>query len=167
MIHLSNAPIFLAFLQKYFRLSKSKYHHGNFEDHFYIAGKCNCNQKDCATVLLKRRSSCRSKTVVEDEILAPKGIVYAHNNLESGYVEIECVSHSFPFRLEINKLFPKAGHIGNHRFSKKPARKKIDEKDKAQLKRYFSNKMSLYENIFYDRMDFRANEDTKLFQHVR
>lgn len=167
MIHLSNAPIFLAFLQKYFRFSKSKYHHGDFSNHFYIAGKCNCNQKDCGTVILKRRNSCKNKNIIEDLQLSAKGIFHVHDDLENGYFEVEAIYYNFPFKNEINKLFPKNGRLGKHRFSKKPTKKKINAQDKMQLKRYFNNKMSRYEELFYNGIGYRGIKSFKSFQHVR
>lgn len=169
MIHLSQAPIFLKFLQKYFRLSQSKYYHGNFSDHFYIAGKCNCNQKDCGTVLLKRRSSCSTKSIIEieDKMCSSKGFIFVNDYLGDGYVEIECIAHKFPFKFEINKLFPKNGKLGNHRFSKKLTHKKIGAQDEIKLKRYFNPKMSQYEKRFFDGLDKDATTNMKLFQYVR
>lgn len=50
MILLNNTPMFLEFLLKNLQdITKQE-----LVKNFYIEGRCNCNQSDCATVYLKK-----------------------------------------------------------------------------------------------------------------
>lgn len=161
MIHLNNAPIFLEFLANNLKkISKEA-----IANNFYIAGKCNCNQSDCATVMLKKRknSAIDENTLVID-VKNAKGIIYFHW-LDDEYVEVEAILYKYPFKYEINRLFPKNGRLSK-RTPTKATMKKIKGNDKRNLKRYFNNKMSLYEEKMFYRSDYKSSSNIKLFARV-
>ena len=73
----------------------------------------------------------------------------------------------FPHKHEINQLLNKNGKIIKSLQVKKCKRKKIDAKKKIELKRYFNDKISLYEELIYTRLCSRGAPKHSLFQHVR
>lgn len=161
MIHLHQAPIFLEFLLKNLKISKE-----TLVNNFYISGKCNCNQRDCATVILKKRkNSPIDEDRLEIDIQSTKGFIDFHW-LSKEYLEIEAIDYKYPFKYEINRLFPKNGK-STRSIPKKTKLQKINPKEYQNLKRYLNNKMSLYEKKLYDGLDFRAIRGQKLFAYVR
>lgn len=165
MIHLNKAPIFLEFLQKVFDSTEEKYYHKSIADEFYIVGKCNCNQSDCASVILKKRTPWKKEIEVCGASLR-KGYVNIFI-LEDNYLEIECIYHKFPHKYEINRLLNKNGKTSESLQVKRCKKKKIDNKNKMKLRRYFNNKMSLYESLIYERLDYRSCSGQRLFQHLK
>ena len=101
MIHLNDAPILLDFLSKKIKDTTIQ----SLVENFYISGKCNCNQSDCATVVLKKRRSINIDRF-EFDIQSSEGFVDFHW-IDDEYLEIECLCHTFPHKFEINRLFPK------------------------------------------------------------
>ena len=167
MIHLNKAPIFLEFLQKVFDNTDEKFYHKSISDEYYIAGKCGCNASHCATVILKKRRPWKKK-IEQDTypVYVGKGYV-SICVFNKDYVEIECTLVKFPHKHERNQLLNKNGKIIKSLQVKKCKRKKIDAKKKIELKRYFNDKISLYEELIYTRLCSRGAPNHSLFQHVR
>lgn len=162
MIHLHNAPIFLEFLTHNLKnISKD-----TIVNNFYISGKCNCNQSDCSTVILKKRkNSSINEENLQIDIKSLKGMVDFHW-LDDEYLEIEAICYKYPFKYEINRLFPKSGRLSKTTPFKVKNRK-IKARDKKHLKQYLKSKMSLYEKKIYDGLDYRATRERKLFAHKK
>jgi len=163
MIHLNNAPIFLEFLANNLKISKA-----TIANNFYISGKCNCNQSDCATVILKKRKNSsidKNKLELDIQIENIKGVFNFHW-FDDEYIEIEAILYKHPFKNEINKLFPKSGILSKITPTKVKL-KKMKENDKLNLKRYCNKKMSLYEKKMFYQLDYKACSGKKLFAHIR
>ena len=160
MIHLNQTPIFLEFLTFNLKISKE-----TIANNFYISKRCNCNQTDCATVILKKRkNSPINEENLQIDIQNSKGFIHFH--WYDDELDIEAIYYKFPFRYEINRVFPKSGRLGKI-IPKKAKKKKIKASDRQNLKRFLNNKMSPYEEKRLYRSDYRAWRDGKLFAHVR
>jgi len=168
MYLLNNTPIFFEFFKRTMNLFDDKPKLSNkLENEFFISGKCNCNQRDCATVYLKRRKNY--KKWKEDEygncLDTYKGFVTI-NLYEKYFLEVESIDYKvFPYKYEINRLFKNKKHRNSHsRISKK-----LTKKDKLNLDRYFrlNKRLSLYEETIKNNFDFRAIQSQELFSHVR
>lgn len=168
MYSLNKTPIFLEFLKKTLNsidheLNLLK----NLENEFFIVGRCNCNQSDCATVYLKRRKNWKlwREDDYYDSLHTYKG--YVNINLYAkNYLEIESIVYKdYPYKYEINKLFGKKKNI--NKSSKKF--KKLTKKDKNSVDKYFKfmKRVSLYEETFKNQLDFRATKNQKLLCRVR
>lgn len=169
MYLLNEAPIFLEFFKKTMNLIEDKPKISRkFENEFYIAGKCNCNQSDCATVILRRKKEWSKKDGYGAQLNTFKGYVNI-NLLDNGYLEVECTAYKeFPHKYEINKLFAKKKYINKSypRISKRI--KNLTKKEKNKINRYFKfkNRVSLYEQSIYDKLDYRSTKNSKLFNHA-
>lgn len=166
MYLLSETPILLDFLYRLFRHNRRKYSKKQLIQDFYLAEKCNCNQADCATVFLKKR---RHSKYIENIDFTDEHKGYIHDNhLEDDYIEIECIVYRFPFKSELNKLFPKNNYISKHKPRLKYKNKHIAKRDKKKLEQYFRSGSSIYERKILGELDYKAYRDyRRLFQHVR
>ena len=53
MYLLNDTPVFLEFLKRFFKFAKIELKNRKIQNKLFIYSKCNCGQKNCATVYLK------------------------------------------------------------------------------------------------------------------
>lgn len=124
-IPLSKAPLLLHFIEQILQFDGHLKIECDFANEFFIVGRCECSQKNCSTVYLKRDAAWNEEVLGSSQIIdTSKGMVifYCGHN---GILEVEALLYNFfPYRYELDRIF-------SNDFT--PASKN----EKAAFRRYF------------------------------
>ena len=139
MYLLNKTPIFLEFLKRFMSKAGYVFKDENIQNRLFLHSKCNCGQKDCATVYLKSKKPFKEEIQGANIIETNKGFFIVHI-LEDGYFEFEALLYEkFPYKNEIDKCFHKQKKINQIVPIKRKIVKKLSKKDKENLHRYFKD----------------------------
>ena len=107
MYLLNNTPIFLEFFKRFCKFAGFEFKNKKIQNKLFFHSKCNCGQKDCATVYLKSKKPFKEEIQGANIIETNKGFFIVHI-LEDGYFEFEALLYEkFPYKNEIDKCFHK------------------------------------------------------------
>ena len=130
MIKITQAPIFLEFLKRFIKDMKLEFDF-DIEKELFIIGHCKCNQKDCATVYLKRAKPWTEEQEGVYDYFTNKGLLLFHIN-ENGYFELEALEYEkFPYRQEVISLLYKKPKKNSRQ------KKNLSLENLASLDKYF------------------------------
>ena len=137
MYLLNDTPIFLEFLKRFCKLGGLEFKNKKIQNKLFFHSKCNCGQKDCATVYLKSKIPFKEKFLGFQIIQTNKGF-FIINILENGYFEFEALQYeSFPYKQEIDKYFHKRKRINKFFPVKRKKIEKLSKVDKQNIHKYF------------------------------
>ena len=158
MYLLNNTPIFSEFIKRFCKFAGYEFKNHNFYNNLFLYSKCNCGQKDCATVYLKSKKPFKEEIREIDIIETNKGLFFI-NILEDGYFDFEALRSDFyPYKKEIDKYLLKQ-KINNKIPIKRKYTKKLSKKDKLNLHKYFWNLKFKEPNIInLGEIDFGDNK---------
>lgn len=137
MYLLNDTPVFLEFLKRFFKFAKIELKNRKIQNKLFIYSKCNCGQKNCATVYLKSNRPFKEKVQGIYFFDTNKGYFIIHI-LEDGCFDFEALCYEkFPYKKEIDEYFKdkKAIHDIVPRARKKI--KNLTTKDNQMLHKYF------------------------------
>ena len=139
MYLLNDTPIFLEFFKRFCKFAGYEFKNRKIQNKLFFHSKCNCGQKDCATVYLKSKKPFKEEIQGANIIETNKGFFIVHI-LEDGYLEFEALLYEkFPYKNEIDKYFHKQKKINQIVPIKRKIVKKLSKKDKENLHRYFKD----------------------------
>lgn len=139
MYLLNNTPIFLEFFKRFCKFAGFEFKNKKIQNKLFFHSKCNCGQKDCATVYLKSKKPFKEEIQGANIIETNKGFFIVHI-LEDGYFEFEALLYEkFPYKNEIDKCFHKRKKINQIVPIKRNEIKKLSKKDKENLHQYFKD----------------------------
>lgn len=139
MYLLNDTPIFLEFFKRFCKFAGYEFKNRKIQNKLFSHSKCNCGQKDCATVYLKSKKPFKEEIQGANIIKTNKGFFIVHI-LEDGYFEFEALLYEkFPYKNEIDKYFHKQKKINQILPIKRKVVKKLSKKDKENLHRYFKD----------------------------
>ena len=139
MYLLNNTPIFSEFIKRFCRFAGYEFKNHNFYNNLFLYAKCNCGQKDCATVYLKSKNPFKEEVQRIDIIETNKGFFFVHI-LDNGYFDFEALRYNFyPYKKEIDTYFSKRKKIDKKILIKRIYTKKLSKKEKVNLHKYFWN----------------------------
>ena len=102
-IQLKQAPILHQFLQRLFAFDEIEMRFDIGEE-LLIESRCECTDKDCATVYLKRVKEWDKKMQGSRLINTTKGLIILHF-YEDGYFEVEALCYKkYPYKQEIQRV---------------------------------------------------------------
>ena len=117
------------------------------QNRLFLHSKCNCGQKDCATVYLKSKKPFKEEIQGANIIETNKGFFIVHI-LEDGYFEFEALLYKkYPYKKEIDKFFNKKRKIDKKLPKIKTKVKKISDKNMKKIDDYFKDLEFLKPNI--------------------
>ena len=147
MYLLNDTPIFLEFFKRFCRFAGYEFKNKKIQNKLFFHSKCNCGQKDCATVYLKSKKPFKEEIQGSQIIETNKGFFIVHI-LEDGYFEFEALQYEgFPYKEEIDKYFNKQKNIEEISPNKRNKIKKLSKKDKQNLDQYFKDLEFMKPNI--------------------
>ena len=113
----------------------------------FLHSKCNCGQKDCATVYLKSKKPFKEESTGINIFNTNKGYIIVHI-LDDGYFEFEALIYKkYPYKKEIDKFFNKKRKIDKKLPKIKTKVKKISDKNMKKIDNYFIDLEFLEPNI--------------------
>ena len=113
----------------------------------FLHSKCNCGQKDCATVYLKSKKPFKEESTGINIFNTNKGYIIVHI-LDDGYFEFEALLYKkYPYKKEIHKFFNKNRKIDKKLPKIKTKVKKISDKNMKKIDNYFIDLEFLEPNI--------------------
>ena len=111
MYLLNNTPIFLEFFKRFCKFAGFEFRNKKIQNKLFFHSKCNCGQKDCATVYLKSKKSFKKESTGINIFNTNKGYIIVHI-LDDGYFEFEALIYKkYPYKNEIDKFFNKKRKI--------------------------------------------------------
>lgn len=163
MYLLNDTPIFLEFLNRFFKLSGIEFKNKKIQNKLVIHSKCNCSQKNCATVYLKSKKAFKEEIQGSQIIETNKGFFIVHI-LEDGSFEFEALQYEkFPYKNEIDKYFTKIRITDDIFPVKRKKVKNLSKKDKLLLHKYFRDLKFNKPNIVdLGEVDFQDFTDEQL-----
>ncbi len=167
MYSLTQTPIFLEFLYRVIgSINGKEYPKIKLEDQFFIIDRCKCNQRDCASVILKSKKPLVDVGAKETFNMR-RGYVFL-NILSRNELEIECINYmDFPHKDEIRKLVKTKGEATKVHVKSGQKKKKLSYEHKKKIDSFFKKTTSVYEKELKEGMDKSAFSGVKLFCHVR
>ena len=159
MYLLNDTPIFLEFFKRFCKFAGYEFKNKKIQNKLFFHSKCNCGQKNCATVYLKSKKPFKEEIHGSQIIETNKGFFIIHI-LEDGYFEFEALLYEkFPYKNEIDKYFYKKRKINEILPIKRKDIKKLSKKDKENLHKYFKDLKFRKPNIIdLGEIDFEENE---------
>uniref|UniRef100_UPI0040472FBE hypothetical protein n=1 Tax=Aliarcobacter sp. TaxID=2321116 RepID=UPI0040472FBE len=128
MYLLNDTPIFLEFFKRFCKFAGYEFKNKKIHNKLFLHSKCNCGQKNCATINLKSKKPFKKKIQRSQIIETNKGFFIIHF-LKNGFFEFEALLYKkFPYKNEIDKYFHKRKKI-----------KKLSIKDRQNLHKYFKD----------------------------
>ena len=105
----------------------------NIQNRLFLHSKCNCKQKDCATVYLKSKKPFKKESTGINIFNTNKGFFVVHI-LDDGFFEFEALLYKkYPYKKEIDKFFNKKRKIDKKLPKIKTKVKKISEIGRAHV----------------------------------
>jgi len=131
MIKITQAPIFLEFLKRFFKYANLELGF-DIEKELFITGHCTCKEKDCATVYLKRIKPWKEEKLGVYDYNTNKGYILIHLD-DNGFLEIEALCfEKYPYKQEILDLFYKKPKKNTNK------KKSLTFENLASLTKYFN-----------------------------
>ena len=147
MYLLNNTPIFLEFIKRFCKFAGYEFKNHNFYNNLFLYSKCNCGQKDCATVYLKSKKPFKEESTGINIFNTNKGYIIVHI-LDDGYFEFEALLYKkYPYKNEIDKFFNKKRKIDKKLPKIRTKVKKISDKNMKKIDDYFKDLEFLKPNI--------------------
>ena len=147
MYLLNKTPIFLEFLKRFMNKTGYVFKDEIIQNRLFLHSKCNCGQKDCATVYLKSKKSFKKESTGINIFNTNKGYIIVHI-LDDGYFEFEALLYKkYPYKNEIDKFFNKKRKIDKKLPKIKTKVKKISDKNMKKIDDYFKDLEFLEPNI--------------------
>ena len=104
MVRISDTPIFFTFFKRFLAFTGELEFAFDMENEFFLQGYCKCEQKDCATVYLKRTKNWKKKNLGSYLYNTNRGMVIVHL-LDDGALEFEALEYEFPYKREVEYAF--------------------------------------------------------------
>ena len=166
MYPLNDTPIFLEFLKRFCKFAGYEFKTININNKLFLHSKCNCGQKNCATVYLKSEVLFKEEIQGVRIIETNKGFFFVHI-LEDNYFEFEALLYEkFPYKNEIDKYFHKKRKINEILPIKRKEIKKLSKNDKQNLHKYFKGLEFRKPNII-DLGEVNFDEHDELFEEEK
>ena len=147
MYLLNKTPIFLEFLKRFMSKAGYVFKDENIQNRLFLDSKCNCGQKDCATVYLKSKKPFKEDATGINIFNTNKGF-FVVNILDDGFFEFEALLYKkYPYKKEIDKFFNKNRKIDKKLPKIKTKVKKISDKNMKKIDDYFKDLEFLEPNI--------------------
>ena len=147
MYLLNKTPIFLEFLKRFMNKAGYVFQDEIIQNILFLHSKCNCGQKDCATVYLKSKKPFKEESTGINIFNTNKGYIIVHI-LDDGYFEFEALIYKkYPYKKEIDKFFNKKRKIDKKLPKIKTKVKKISDKNMKKIDNYFIDLEFLEPNI--------------------
>jgi hypothetical protein len=144
---LNKTPIFLEFLKRFMDKAGYVFKDENIQNRLFLDSKCNCKQKDCATVYLKSKKPFKKESSRINIFNTNKGYIIVHI-LDDGFFEFEALLYKkYPYKKEIDKFFNKNRKIDKKLPKIKTKVKKISDKNMKKIDDYFKDLEFLEPNI--------------------
>ncbi|WWW10770.1 hypothetical protein V7P26_07030 [Arcobacter cryaerophilus gv. pseudocryaerophilus] len=119
----------------------------NIQNRLFLDSKCNCGQKDCATVYLKSKKPFKKESKRINIFNTNKGFFVVHI-LDDGFFEFEALLYKkYPYKKEIDKFFNKNRKIDKKIPKIKTKVKEISDKNMKKIDDYFKDLEFLEPNI--------------------
>ena len=117
------------------------------QNRLFLHSKCNCGQKDCATVYLKSKKPFKEESTGINIFNTNKGFFVVHI-LDDGFFEFEALLYKkYPYKKEIDKFFNKNRKIDKKIPKIKTKVKEISDKNMKKIDDYFKDLEFLEPNI--------------------
>ncbi|MGJ0313332.1 hypothetical protein [Aliarcobacter cryaerophilus] len=137
MYILNKTPIFLEFLKRFMDKAGYVFEDENIQNRLFLHSKCNCKQKDCATVYLKSKKPFKEESTGINIFNTNKGFFVVHI-LDDGFFEFEALLYKkYPYKKEIDKFFDKKRKINKKVPKIRTKVKKISDKNMKKIDDYF------------------------------
>ena len=147
MYLLNKTPIFLEFLKRFMNKAGYVFKDEIIQNRLFLHSKCNCKQKDCATVYLKSKKPFKEESTGKNIFNTNKGYIIVQI-LDDGFFEFEALLYKkYPYKKEIDKFFNKNRKIDKKVPKIKSKVKKISDKNMKKIDDYFKDLESLEPNI--------------------
>lgn len=147
MYILNKTPIFLEFLKRFMSKAGYVFKDENIQNRLFLDSKCNCGQKDCATVYLKSKKPFKKESKRINIFNTNKGFFVVHI-LDDGFFEFEALLYKkYPYKKEIDKFFNKNRKIDKKIPKIKTKVKEISDKNMKKIDDYFKDLEFLEPNI--------------------
>ena len=147
MYILNKTPIFLEFLKRFMSKAGYVFKDENIQNRLFLDSKCNCGQKDCATVYLKSKKPFKKESKRINIFNTNKGFFVVHI-LDDGFFEFEALLYKkYPYKKEIDKFFNKNRKIDKKLPKIKTKVKEISDKNMKKIDDYFKDLEFLEPNI--------------------
>lgn len=147
MYILNKTPIFLEFLKRFMDKAGYVFEDENIQNRLFLDSKCNCKQKDCATVYLKSKKPFKEESTGINIFNTNKGFFVVHI-LDDGFFEFEALLYKkYPYKKEIDKFFDKKRKIDKKLPKIKSNIKQISDKNMKKIDDYFKDLEFLEPNI--------------------
>ncbi len=132
----------------------------NIQNRLFLHSKCNCGQKDCATVYLKSKKPFKKESKRINIFNTNKGFFVVHI-LDDGFFEFEALLYKkYPYKKEIDNFFNKNKKIDKKEPKIKRKIKKISDKNIQKIDDYFNGLDFLEPNIIdLGEIDFNKKKD--------
>jgi hypothetical protein len=163
---LNDTPIFLEFFKRFCKFAGYEFKNKKIQNKLFFHSKCNCGQKDCATVYLKSKKPFKEEILGSNIINTNKGFFIVHI-LENGYFEFEALEYKFfPYKNEIDKCFNKGKKINEIVPIKRKDIKKLLKKDKENLNKYFKD-LEFRKSTVIDLCEVNFGENDEIFEEEK
>ena len=147
MYLLNKTPIFLEFLKRFMNKAGYVFQDEIIQNIIFLHSKCNCGQKDCATVYLKSKKPFKEESTGINIFNTNKGYIIVHI-LDDGFFEFEALLYKkYPYKKEIDKFFNKKRKIDKKLPKIRTKVKKISDKNMKKIDDYFKDLEFLKPNI--------------------
>ena len=147
MYLLNKTPIFLEFLKRFMNKAGYVFKDEIIQNRLFLHSKCNCGQKDCATVYLKSKKPFKEDATGINIFNTNKGYIIVQI-LDDGFFEFEALLYKkYPYKKEIDKFFNKKRKIDKKLPKIKTKVKKISDKNMKKIDDYFKDLEFLEPNI--------------------
>ena len=147
MYLLNKTPIFLEFLKRFMNKAGYVFKDEIIQNRLFLNSKCNCGQKDCATVYLKSKKPFKKESKRINIFNTNKGFFVVHI-LDDGFFEFEALLYKkYPYKKEIDKFFNKKRKIDKKLPKIKTKVKEISDKNMKKIDDYFKDLEFLEPNI--------------------
>ncbi|MDD2509294.1 MAG: hypothetical protein PHS78_09700 [Aliarcobacter skirrowii] len=102
MYILNKTPIFLEFLKRFMNKAGYVFKDEIIQNRLFLHSKCNCGQKDCATVYLKSKKPFKEDATGINIFNTNKGYIIVHIlDCSSRFIRTGCRIDSDSFKVEI------------------------------------------------------------------
>lgn len=157
-MYLLDTPVFLEFLKRFLKFVNIEIGNKKIQNKLFIHSKCNCGQKDCATVYLKSNRPLKNDVRGVYFFDTNKGYFIIHI-LENSLFEFEALCYEkFPYKKEIDRCFKVKKAIYKMVVKQNKRIKKLTKKDNLMLNEYFNDLKFKKPNII-DLGEINLDED--------
>lgn len=138
MYKLDSAPIFLKFLNMFFKKTGSKVKIKR-TNRLFLYDKCVCGKDHCNTFFLKSKRKIEDELYLSHSIETNKG-TFSIELLDDGTFVFSATNNkNFPFKGEFEKMFKNYKATVKNKLLSYPAKQKLFTKDKQEIHRYFKD----------------------------